>query len=167
MSESEDDGSYYRSYRRPITGEDEEAYHYYTADSDWDDEDAYNSYPAPSDWEDEQPLHLIKEDQLRAVYLHKPHADIDPEDAMSGIYDVAALLKDQQYEGIEEANDKHLKLPSSRFLQKAVSQVSAVPHFDISSGNDQADMKKNLKLWAHAVALTLPWKAAAQARPLL
>ncbi|MCO5583732.1 hypothetical protein L7F22_037646 [Adiantum nelumboides] len=166
MSESDEDESYrYPGYPR-ATGEDEEAYHYYTAASDWDDEETYNGHPALSDCEEDQPLHLINEDQL-PNYHQEPHAYSEPDDALSGIYDVAVLLKDQHYQEAGGVTEKQSTVPSSRFQHESVSQLSAIPHFQVSSGNDQADMKESLKLWAHAVASTLPWKAAAKARPLL
>ncbi|KAI5055678.1 hypothetical protein GOP47_0029199 [Adiantum capillus-veneris] len=128
LSDSDEDESYrYPGYSRPAAGEDEEAYHYYTAASDWDDEDTYNGYPALSDCEEDQPLQF-KEDQLPRY----PHAPLEPEDALSGIYDVAVLLKDQHYHETR-VTQKLFAAPSTQFQHETVSQMPALPHFQVSS----------------------------------
>ncbi|KAH7288069.1 hypothetical protein KP509_31G010600 [Ceratopteris richardii] len=161
VTESDDEDSLYTGYPRQGAAEDEEAYHYYTAASDWeaDDEDFYNGYPTTTDNEDESKPECETVEESPANQSDSDSELESEEDPMSDIHDVRAFHRDQQYRGVQQPEEH---LTSSQFLEAAVTQVSA-----LSTGKDQAHIKASLKLWAHAVASTLPWKAAAQARPLL
>ncbi|KAH7366444.1 hypothetical protein KP509_18G078500 [Ceratopteris richardii] len=166
LADSYEGGTHFERFSHTGACEDDEGYYYYTAESEVEgnEEGNCNLHLDASDHEDNEEgtcnSHLLAsdhEDNAQSLDLqHSSREDCYLEDALSGIYDVASLLKHQHH---EELAEQETTLPPSKV---ALSQVSG-----FSSVKEQADMKEMLKLWAHEVACALPWKAAAQARPLL